>query len=246
MLAYNQKLFIYTALDQIEELLRICPQMRIAQSLKVGALCNQHRWDDAKRYAEEAVLAAHPSVQALYSHPRAAFPTPSQSSLMWNVVNEGIEVDRHTIVNIMLCMGSDMAKAYLVCLKNLEVCSSYQNDSMEIIRQVLTILGNLIGCDPNWSWVQTSRSSVQELMDLILAADKTMHCGEWEECIRCYSMALKINPEAFLWNASLYYSRAKASLAVERYSEVVYDCQQILVRDPGNQLALLCRARANR
>ena len=70
---FNSKL--YTQLS--EQLIQISPYFREAQCFKAKALCRAHKWNDAKLYMEESVCLVHKSIQELYAHEAAQYPSPS-------------------------------------------------------------------------------------------------------------------------------------------------------------------------
>ena len=91
------------ALDQVEQLLEICPHMRAAQILKAKFLCNLQKWDEAKTYIETVALGGHETLQRLSCHTRAAFPSPHQDRLIWKYSSltkksgHHIEIDRYVL-----------------------------------------------------------------------------------------------------------------------------------------------------
>ena len=231
--------------NDLSTLLEICPEMRVAQVLNIEYLCRVQQWEKAKSYAEEVLLGAHYTTRALYTNQDCATLVIPQEKLKWEICNKGIEVDRQSISNAMLCMGSDMARAYLCTLKNLDVCQAYSNDGMEIVRQVLTILGN--SClDSTWSWVQGQRSAVQEMMDLIFVAETRVKSGALDDAIRCFQQATQLNLDATRWNSILHYNIAMICHSIGRFDEALRECQESLQVNVSYQPALLCKARVQR
>ena len=237
------------ALEEVERLLEVCPHMRAAQTLKGTFLCNLQKWDEAKLYIETTALGAHDKIQRLFSHPRAAFPCPQQNKLVWKCNSllkqngHNIEIDRYAISNAMLCMGSDMARVYLVCLKNLSICRNHSSEAMSILSQLLTILASTVS---DWKWVKTSANLLKESIELKNSADEKFRVASYNAAIGAYSEALRKDPEAYRWNAVLYCNRAAAYMNLQKYTEAINDCHQSLARDKQYVKALLRRGRAHR
>ena len=233
-------------LDEVEKLLEICPQMRFAQNMNVKLLCAQQRWNDAKGYAEAVTLTAHESVQKMFAHLHTKYPLDVQSKLDWVDNNERSVVHVNSFSNIMLCMGSHMAQLYIGVIKNIDTNKDSQNDAMNAVVQILRKLMETVGHEKEWSWVKEECTIVQQLIDCTLAAEHKVSMKAYDDATKYYTEALKLNHDAYRWNARLYYDRALAYMQVEKYTEAVHDCHQSIARDAGNYVVILCRARANR
>ena len=236
------------ALTQVEDLIELSPCMQKAHVLKISFLCRARRWEDAKTFSEMALNDMHSSIQALYSHPKAVFPVPSTCKLGWIQSGNGndigtIRIDRYAVSNAMLCMGSDMARAYLSSLKNLDVCRTYSRDAMEILRQLLTILASSV---PEWKWVKESADALSVLSKLKSTADEKFRAGEYFLAIDLYSQALQKDSDAVRWNAVVLCNRSAAYMKINKFMDAIDDCNQCLVKDPTYHKAILRRGRAHR
>ena len=223
--------------------------MRLAHSYKTFALCKLSRWEEAKSYAENVVLSSHPSIQRLMAFPCADIPIPDNAEKLQlkhracsGVV--GIEADRAAISGIILGMGSDLAFPYVNALKNIDLSKNHYSDVISLIQKVLSTVGWVTGSDSSWGWVRAAINNLKDIMDYKLTADEKFRSGEYQESIILYSEAIKIDPEACLWNAILYCNRAAAYMNLGKYNDAINDCNLSWSCDVHNQLCLLLRARS--
>lgn len=238
-------------LSQAEQLISLCPQFRSAHAFKVHVLCKLHRWDEAKMHAEHVSLDVHPTIQKLFAHPSSSLPVPVISELQWSITEKpcggnGIEADRAAIAGGMLCMGSQMAKAYFLSLKNLDVSKNHSNEAMDLLRRVLASLAWVTGSSLDWSWVSAASDQLRACIDLKSSGDEKFRAGNYIDAVAAYTDALKKDHEALRWNAVLFANRAAAYINMHRYHDAVNDCNQALTKDSGYIKALLRRARANK
>jgi DnaJ homolog subfamily C member 7 len=250
--ASNAKQTLQTA----DELLNLCPFMRLAQSYKARAMCQLHQWREAKTYMEFCVCAIHRSMQRLWAHPATDLTELDMAALGWQEVAYGVvRVDLEAVKAAVLAMGPFMARSYLIALKNQDKCrSSCSADVMAKLSELLAELSSLLrnepvagaGSEDSWDWVILEQTKIRLIISAKNDADEKFRSGQFEHAIQRYTDVLQVDPDAHIWNAIMFGNRAASSMRLGLFSEAVSDCHQSLVRDPEYTRAYLRRARANR
>ena len=221
-------------LELTEQLLLICPQMRSAHSYKTFALCKLSRWEEAKSYAESVIFQ---------------FEKNSSAACRLDIIvshQNTIECEPSSFVHIMSLMGPVLARNYMCAIKNIDACRNVLaiESAIDAIVQVLKGLGMLLSSSENWSWLAQALQSTEILCNIVIKANEKFRCGEYQEAIILYSEAIKIDPDACLWNAILYCNRAAANMNLGKYNDAINDCNLSWGCDVHNQLCLLLRARS--
>jgi tetratricopeptide (TPR) repeat protein len=208
--------------------------MRLAHSYKTFALCKLSRWEEAKSNSENVVYQ---------------FEKNSSAACRLDILishQNSIECDKSSFVHVMSLMGPALARNYMSAIKNV---NAFRNvlaieSAIDSTLQVLKGLGMLMSASVDWSWVAHALQSTERLYNIVIKANEKFRSGEFQESIILYSEAIKIDPEACLWNAILYCNRAAAYMNLGKYNDAINDCHHSLERDPNYQKAILRRARS--
>lgn len=237
-------------LQTTEELLSLCPYMRLAQIFKAQALCQLKKWSEAKTYMELCVCSIHHTMQALHAHPAADFSLLDIQCLSWTEAGYSVlQVDVDTVVSAVLTMGSEMAKWYLMSLKNQDICrTSCSAESMLKYHEILLLCRQLTtsDLDNRWDWLIEAEKQIRTMISLKNDADEKFRNNLFMEAIQSYTDVLQIDENAHIWNAIMYGNRAASSMRLGMFNEAVSDCHQSLARDEFYSRAYLRRARAHR
>jgi len=242
-------------LQTAEELLALCPYMREAQTHKARALCQQHKWDEAKHFMEYCVCAIHPSMQKLHAHSCTELSLVKLENLSWHVDSSGVlRVRTDAVCMALLSMGSSMAQCYLTTLKNQAICRT--SCSADVMLRLTEVLNAAIDrtfqphttstVDIGWDWVVSELSKIQLIISIKNDADSKFRSGMFVEAIQRYGDVLQVDPDAHVWNAIMFGNKAASAMRLGLFSEAVSDCHQSLARDPEYSRAYLRRARAQR
>lgn len=237
-------------LQTADELLSLCPYMRLAQTFKAQALCQLKRWAEAKSFMELCVCSIHHTMQALHAHSAADFSILDIQCLNWTEAGYSVlQVDVDTVVAAILTMGADMAKWYLMCLKNQDICrTSCSAESMLKYHEILLHCRQLTATDLDgkWDWIMDAEKQIRVMISLKNEADEKFRNSLFMEAIQSYTEVLEIDEHAHLWNAIMFGNRAASSMRLGMFHEAVSDCHQSLARDEYYSRAYLRRARAHR
>lgn len=199
-------------LYKADELLQICPQMRIVHNYKAKALNKLGKFSDAKEFIEEVSCNIHETILKLYAHPAAEFPVPSVDALMWSLsktvskasVISSLDVSVANVANAMLYMGSDMAQIYLITLKNQDICRLYCAEVMSklcpILRLLLQRLNNTTyspkrrhGATGDFSvWVASDLANIESIINLKSKADGLFKSGHFGNALSAYTDCLAV------------------------------------------------------
>lgn len=190
------------ALRQAERLLQICPHSLEACVLKGKALCQLRRYDAAKTYLESIMSRTHASLLKLHAHPLASFPPPDPASLAFTTGTPASSTQASLCFNsaecaeAIFCLGSDLGRVYLSCVKNTKLCHLNCGDVIDSVHSVLIILERrmkaAIKSGPFWLWVETECSRVSKLLDMKKLADRAFRESNFEKAINFYSEAIKV------------------------------------------------------
>lgn len=201
---------------------------------------------------ELCVCSIHQTMQSLHAHPAADLNSLDSQSLNWcEAAYSTLQVDVDAVVAAILTMGSEMAKWYVMSLKNQDICrTSCSADSMlryhDIISQCVLITASVSTSAGDWSWVVEAEKQIRMMIALKNEADEKFRNNLFMEAIHCYSEVLVIDENAHLWNAIMFGNRAASSMRLGLFNEAVSDCHQSLARDEYYSRAYLRRARAHR
>mmetsp|Transcript_4299 Transcript_4299/g.7316 ORF Transcript_4299/g.7316 Transcript_4299/m.7316 type:complete len:1210 (-) Transcript_4299:193-3822(-) len=260
--AAGSKVYMQTA----DELLALCPYLRSAQVHKARAFAHMHQWVELKEYIETCVFSLHSTMQEVDAHPLARLPLEETdiNQMQWEVSehNAGeVVIDLDVVMNALLVMGPSMAQCYIVALKNQNLCRS--SCSSSIMQQLCNLLSDLfmkidgaekmdaiLGGDVpgvnEWLWLADENEKISRTLSLKRAADEKFRLGKFADAIKSYGDVLKVDSDAYIWNAIMFGNRAAASMRLKMFSDAVSDCHQSLARDPYYARAYLRRARAQR
>jgi hypothetical protein len=211
------------------------------------------KWSEAKSFMELCICSIHETMHVFNAHPAADFSLLDLQCLQWSEAGYSVlQVDTDTVVSAILTMGPEMAKWYLMCLKNQDICrTSCSAESMvkfhEIILQCKRFTGNGGGGGRGeWSWLAESERQIRTMISLKNEADEKFRNNLFMEAIQRYSEVLQVDEHAHIWNAIMFGNRAASSMRLGLFHEAVSDCHQSLARDEFYSRAYLRRARAHR
>ena len=207
---------------------------------------------------ELCVCSVHESMQSYYAHPTADLSLLDIQCLNWIEAGYSvIQVDVDTVVAAILTMGPEMAKYYIMSLKNQDICrTSCSAESMvklsEIIglgKQLLFGRKSVVSDDltnKEWSWLYDEDLKIKNMITLKTEADEKFRSNLFMDAIKSYTEVLQVDEDAYLWNAIMFGNRAASSMRLGLFNEAVSDCLQSLARDEFYSRAYLRRARAYR
>lgn len=207
---------------------------------------------------ELCVCSIHESMQSFYAHPNADLTLLDIQCLNWIEAGYSvIQVDVDTVVSAILTMGPEMAKSYIMSLKNQDICrTSCSAESMLKLSEILTLCKQMIFGRKNglssevinnsWEWLNDTDMKIKTMISLKTEADEKFRSNLFMEAINCYTEVLQVDEDAYLWNAIMFGNRAASSMRLGLFNEAVSDCHQSLARDEFYSRAYLRRARAHR
>ena len=135
-----------------------------------------------------------------------------------------VVVDVSAVVQAVLCMGPDLGRAYLACLKNIDTCPNCCSDVMTHVQLVLTDLSikltkkekvnNLTDkidknnitadIDPLWMWVNSELKCSKDSVHWKDIGDKQFRTNNLSEAVLAYTHAINSDPQAVKWSAVLF------------------------------------------
>jgi hypothetical protein len=193
-------------------------------------------------------------MHVFHAHPAADLTLLDMQCLQWTEAGYSVlQVDIDSVVSAVLAMGPDMAKWYITCLKNQDVCrTSCSAESMIKYHEILlhckrlTTMGGGGGGGGEWSWISEAERQIRAMVSLKNEADEKFRNNLFMEAIQRYSEVLQVDEQAHIWNAIMFGNRAASSMRLGLFHEAVSDCHQSLARDEHYSRAYLRRARAHR
>lgn len=252
LITLESKMDFEEVLKATKDILSKSPNHRASQIARAHAYNELSFFEDAKGYIEEITISqAEKNIQKLYAHPSAKFPCPSIDSLDWKEIKSpnGLSIDVNSVVNMILCVGSELGFNYLVALKNVKMSRYYCADVMNKIFQILTQLDQLLSLEEKsdcWVWVSKELSKIKELISIKNTADLQFKNKNFRAALNSYGSALRVDITARRWSAILYSNRAATLMSLGMFAEAVADCHNSVNKDPGYSRAYLRRARAYR
>ena len=198
------------ALRYATQFLSICPHTSTGCIVKARSLCQLREYEKAKIFLEEILSTTHSSVLSLHAHSNAIFPPPciDELKLKTTTTNNGIlklQCNSMAIVDALLCLGSDLARVYITCLKNSNLYHICCSDIIEATQVVITRLNyatlNMksatlnMGVTPAnniWSWVETEIVRISNFLERKRIADKCFKSNEFTKAISGYSETIKV------------------------------------------------------
>lgn len=194
----------------LEDLCAQCPSCAVVHASKCNVLCKLQKWGQAKDCAEDFVCTSHSTIMVLTAHPKAVMPVPSVSRLKWveNVQANTVSVEVSAVVQAVLCMGSELARPYIIALKNIEGCSNSCSDVMLHVLVILSQLSDILSadtsCPSDWSWVARELKSSKDSNHWKELGDKQFRAACLTEACMSYTHAINSDPQAVRWSAILF------------------------------------------
>lgn len=186
------------ALKVCEDILKLAPYYRVAHISKANAQCETYLNDECKAYIETLTSQTHSSIQNFFAHPTASFPTVSPEVVQWkeNPAERCVKADLPATIQLMLCMGPEMASVYVTALKNISANRQYSADIMAKLATTLRGLAAKLTVGDmrdKWSWVQAENDKIQCLLQLKTSADEKFKAKNFKAALMAYSNAIKVH-----------------------------------------------------
>jgi tetratricopeptide (TPR) repeat protein len=255
-----------TIIKMTEEILQTMPASRAIHVFRAKAYVKQGSYSLAKCYMEGLLTSLCPSVLGLHAHAQAQLnPIVNVNNLVVKESSKAsLQFDSAAIMNAILCLGSELGRLYIACLKNADDCRSCTGELMDKVGQLLFDLSTIMSpTDPyarpsgsklgttnsafsEWtSWVPAECARVKELIAHKNAGDRNYRSGNYAAATADYLRAIQVDKESPRWCAILYTNRAAALMSQALYTEAIADCHSATVKDPCHFKAYLRRARAH-
>lgn len=185
------------ALKISEDILKLAPYYRAAHISKASALCETFLYDEAKTYIENLTSQTHSSIQNFFAHPSASFPAVSPEVVQWkeSAAEKYVKADLPATIQLMLCMGPDLASVYVTALKNITANRLYSADIMAKLATTLRGLATKLSVADvldKWNWVQGENDKIQCLLQLKTNADEKFKAKNFKAALMAYSNAIKV------------------------------------------------------
>lgn len=186
------------ALKACEDILKLSPYYRVAHVSKAAAMCELLQYDECKVFIDELTAQTHSSIQSMYAHPSAVFPSVAMSAVQWQGITgeKTVRADLPSTIQFLLCMGSELAAIYLTVLKNTSLNRSFSADIMSKLATMLRGLAAKLTAEElkaEWRWVQTESDKINCLLGLKTNADEKFRLRSFKPAVLAYSNALKVS-----------------------------------------------------
>jgi hypothetical protein len=194
----------------LEDLCAQCPSCAVVHASKCNVLCKLQKWTEAKDCAEDFVCTSHSTIMVLTAHPKAVMPAPIVSRLRWveSAQTNSVAVEVAAVVQAVLCMGAELARPYVIALKNIEGCPNSCSDALLHVLVILTQLSEILSANTStssdWSWVARELKCSKDSAHWKELGDKQFRTACLAEACMSYTHAINADPQAVRWSAILF------------------------------------------